>query len=395
MYSINNNPIGVNYNLISTDFSSVNAKIDEVIFGTITQYENFDLSVSVHNSGYTNDYFVYVSCNTDENYKITGSTQSLRNSSFTWILRNKIIISGDTTINVKLYNGDTIIDEKNYNTYVEFNPLIISGGTMSTYDIYTLHTFTSTDYFYLSGSSTGLIADVLCVAGGGGGGADAGPASVGAGGGGAGGVLFIESYVIQNSSHLVSVGAGGAKATTAGFGTGSSGGNSVFSGITSYGGGKGASYNGDNAFGGGSGGGAVLGDVFGSGFTGQGFRGGGSGYHNGGSGGGGATEVGFDYGSGNSNAGGNGGSGLTCNITGTDIVYGGGGGGGTNAAIANIGGVGGLGGGGNGGGNYGNTPATSGTNGLGGGGGGAAGTGGMVDGADGGSGIVIIRYITP
>jgi hypothetical protein len=87
--------------------------------------------------------------------------------------------------------------------------------------------------------------------------------------------------------------------------------------------------------------------------------------------------------------GGNGGTGKTVNITGSDVVYGGGGG--ASVQISNTGGSGGSGGGGDGG-DAGGT-GTNGTDNLGGGGGGGSfGGGSSKSGGNGGKGIVIIAY---
>jgi hypothetical protein len=85
------------------------------------------------------------------------------------------------------------------------------------------------------------------------------------------------------------------------------------------------------------------------------------------------------------NDGGNGGNGIISNITGSNVYYAGGGGG---YSGTGSGGVGGLGGGGNGGGNSAATPGTINT-------GGGGGSGDRSGGQDGGSGVVILRYLTP
>ena len=109
-----------------------------------------------------------------------------------------------------------------------------------------------------------------------------------------------------------------------------------------------------------------------------------------GGGGGGAGGVGANATSGQ---GGAGGVGLAASITGTSTYYGGGGGGGRRILDAN----GAAGAGGNGGGGAGGEAAvgTSGTANTGGGGGGAALSSGDVLGGSGGSGLVVLRYVTP
>ena len=76
-----------------------------------------------------------------------------------------------------------------------------TGGTVSNYSTYTVHTFlTGADFV---NASTGT-ADILVVAGGGGGGYQGG------GGGGAGGLLTFASQSVAAGTHTVTVGSGGA-----------------------------------------------------------------------------------------------------------------------------------------------------------------------------------------
>ena len=260
-------------------------------------------------------------------------------------------------------------------------PYATGGDTIMTDGTYWYHTFTSSGTFT---PAKGLSCDVLVVAGGGGGGTN----NAG-GGGGAGGFRTATAQSLTTTGYTVTVGAGGAVAT--------SGSNSVFSTITSSGGGAGGS--GVSGTTGGSAGGSsgnpdgttaatagnsggyspAEGTSGGSGF-------GASGNRNGG-GGGGATSAGQN---GLTQAtGGAGGSGTSNSYSGSAVTYAGGGGGGT--TYTDPGPSGGAGGGGNGGGASGISPATAGTanRGSGGGGGGGSASG---SGASGGSGIVIVRY---
>ena len=246
--------------------------------------------------------------------------------------------------------------------------------------------------------------DFLVIAGGGGGGYDRG------GGGGAGG--YRNSYSTEPSGgggssetsltlnggtvYTITVGAGGAGATSTG-GTGLNGGDSSISGsditdITSAGGGgagNGTGPSNRSGVDGGSGGAAGYNaNGAGSGTTNQGFAGGDA--PNAPSvvagGGGGASEVGdssFPYG---------GGDGLSSSITSSAVTRAGGGGG-HNAEFNSP--PGGAGGGGNGGRDApAATSPTPGTANTGGGGGGGSGGGGGITGADGGSGVVILRMPT-
>jgi hypothetical protein len=261
-----------------------------------------------------------------------------------------------------------------------------SGGTISYYGPYTIHTFTGSATF--TPSFNGEV-EVLVVAGGG----SAGSALYHSGGGGAGGLLYVSSYgVAAGSGVTVTIGAGGAAPTT-NITRGNNGSNSAFGGLTAIGGGGGGVYTIATGLNGGSGGGGgAQSGVFGAGglgIVGQGsnggdYNGGGTANKNGG-GGGGAGQIGqtgTDVGTG-----GNGGNGLPYSISGFSTYYAGGGGGSTEAA--NLTTAGGLGGGGNG--NY--DTGQNGVSGLGGGGGAGERYGIATTGA-GGSGIVIVRYLT-
>src|SRR3990167_5587984 len=214
---------------------------------------------------------------------------------------------------------------------------IATGGTISTDGADTIHTFTSSGTFDSTG--TGITeVKVLAVGGGGGGGQSYG------GGGGACGFTYDAALAHTPGSFPVTVGSGGA------------------------GGGGGGGISTANGRDGGSGGGAGWQGTAGSGTGGQGNDGGtgtgGTPFCTGG--GGGSSAVG---GSAAGSVSGSGGAGTANSISGASVTYAGGGGGG--AAD-------------------GGTTAGSGGAGGGGGGGGTSGVG-----AAGGSGIVIIRYVTP
>ena len=259
-------------------------------------------------------------------------------------------------------------------------PASATGGTVTTSGAYTIHTFTGSGTFTVSGGS--LSVDYLVVGGGAGGGGGNG---AGGGGGGAGGLLT-GTTTVSSGSQAVTVGVGG----SAGAGSfssatsGGNGGNSIFNSITALGGGGGANGNSGGVAGliGGSGGGG-QGASGGSGTAGQGNNGGSGAGSQGG--GGGAGSAG---GNGGADGTGTGGSGAINSFSGTAVVYAGGGGGGTGSS--GVGSAGGTGGGGFGGGSGGS--AISGTNNLGSGGGG--GRWGQNGGA-GGLGSVIVRYLTP
>jgi RHS repeat-associated protein len=239
-----------------------------------------------------------------------------------------------------------------------------TGGSISTTSGYTVHTFTSSGTFVAGSAIAGV--DAIIVAGGGGGGQQH------AGGGGAGGLLAPTGISVSAGSYSITVGAGGAGATSYPF-TGADGSNSTALGYTAIGGGAGT---GMSQYGnsGGSGGGDGYpsgGGQGGSGTSGQGNSGSvtASGSIFDGGGGGGAGGAGYMY---------NGGAAAS---TWAGTFAGGGGGG----FAGGPGGGGGAGVGGGGSANGGNAASNTGSGG--GGGGSMGGTGG-----NGGSGVVAIRY---
>jgi hypothetical protein len=282
---------------------------------------------------------------------------------------------------------------------IEFISALATGGTVTTYGSYKIHTFTGTGSFVFttldSSVASTITVDYVVVAGGGGAG--------NRGGGGAGGYLTgTLSGWTKDTSYTVTVGAGGV-----GYANGV---NSSISGTgittkTAIGGGKGA-VNGPGGYsgsGGSGGGGAQSGySVTGGnvGTTGQGNAGG-TANSSGSGGGGGAGGVGGTAYlntsvSPNVRTAGNGGVGVVNPIVGsaTGELYNGGyylagGGGGaisSNVDYAKVSGSGGLGGGGAGGVDT-TTNGTQGTDNTGGGGGGSFTTGG-----NGGSGVIILKY---
>lgn len=267
------------------------------------------------------------------------------------------------------------------------------GGVVTTSGGYTIHTFNTSGTFT---ANRNLEVDYLVVAGGGGGGGNA------SGGGGAGGLLT-GSTGITPQNYSILVGAGGA----GGLGSaspGADGGQSFAIGLASIGGGGGGSISVDQAVAsgraGGSGGGGGTGyngqvqGLGGAGTTGQGFAGG-SGEPTSttnveniaGGAGGGSSSAG---GSSTVAVAGNGGLGTVSSISGSALAYAGGGGGGTRSGTI---GTGGSGVGGNGGSST--IAAQNGMTNRGGGGGGGRNSTINVFAGNGGSGVVIIRYLTP
>lgn len=239
-------------------------------------------------------------------------------------------------------------------------------------------------YSYISDATIPFLVEYLVVAGGGGGGYQQG------GGGGAGGYQYSTYIPTVNDVVTLTVGAGGAGATSNTTGTGGS--DSVFR-ISSTGGGKGGSnYSSGGSLalagnGGSGGGGGVNTLLYGNGTAGQGNNGGASGNTGQGGGGGGAGAVG-GLATVTPMVAGNGGIGKSTSIAGTATYFAGGGGGGSWGT--GTAGTGGTGGGGNG---SASTTGFAGTINTGGGGGGGAQVNStMYGGGAGGSGVVILAY---
>jgi len=246
------------------------------------------------------------------------------------------------------------------------------------------------------------LADALLVGGGGAGGGKGG------GGGGAGGVAnatnLVGVLIKKNGIAMVTVGAGGVHSGNPQHKGGNGGETSIELGsfaASVAGGGGGGSWNNATAVAGGSGGGAAQNGTGGAGTAGIGFDGAtGLGMNTAKTGGGGgAGHAGYQADTTAMHAG-YGGEGVSNNITGAWVVYGGGGGGGGGKGVSDsttvTPGLGGLGGGGDGG--DGSTyNGKAGVDGLGGGGGGGNMSGNGNNGGKGGTGGVgaVILSIKP
>jgi len=250
-----------------------------------------------------------------------------------------------------------------------------TGGTVTTYDGYRVHTFNASGTFATNGFSGNV--QYIVVAGGAGGGGRGARWAGGGGGGGlrasiagynsGGGAAAESSFAVTASTnYTVTVGAGGTGSPGSDI-PGGTGGTSAFDSITTVGGGGGGGYGGNS---GGSGGGGVNGNSAGgfsenggAGTAGQGFRGGGSFDNGAGGGGGGSAAVGSP-----SNAG----AGVGYPIYSASLTYLAGGGSTTNAGAPN--------------GGSGTLTAGAANSGAGG------GAGFSTSGRNGGSGVVIVRY---
>lgn len=297
-------------------------------------------------------------------------------------------------------------------------PLTATGGVISTFGKWTVHTFTGNGTFTPSHEGT---VEVLLVGGGGAGGSSL------TGGGGGGAVLHIASRIVTAQGYPIVIGAGGVGVAATNVAGGNGGSTTGFGETATGGAGAVGRYTAAAPVGLANGGGGASDAVMNYGigvaptaspgvtvYAGSnGGRGGGTTPNYPGGGGGGAGGDGLTPPSGSA-AGGNGGPGVLINIDGTSSYWGGGGGGSAYTGGAG-GGTGGRGGGGGGSANTGpggagggmarnaggaglsgggnSTAANAGGNGgANTGGGGGAGNHEPGRGGHGGTGIVIVRY---
>ena len=246
---------------------------------------------------------------------------------------------------------------------------VATGGTITTYingsgTNMTVHTFKSNGTFNVT---AGCSVDYLVVGGGGGGGGNRA-----GGGGGAGAVNRGNTTVSAGNNYTIIIGKGGTRSQGNPDVFGTNGGNSSFDTIIAQGGGLGGMYNYQKGYAGGCGGGGAGGSKLGGASTNvtpeEGYAGGNGAKVQSAGGGGGAGGKGSN--AINVTIYGVGGIGIVSSINGSDVTYATGGDG------------------------YGLGPAGAANTGNGGAGTGPSGTSGS-DGKNGGSGIVIIRYITP
>ena len=211
--------------------------------------------------------------------------------------------------------------------------LLATGGNITYYGDYTIHTFTFNGTFRVTNANL-VSLDVLVVGGGGGGSTEWGS------GGGGGEVVYNSSRGVSKQSYSITVGEGRGLATPNYPPPYGDGGMSSFAGFPFAAGGKTASARADSGGASGSRNGGFV-DMYNQNYIGGGGAGAGG---NGGA----ATPEPENYGG----RGGNGGVGKLSDISGNDTYYGGGGGG---SSYGFSGGAGGQGGGGRGNGNDGNS----------------------------------------
>ena len=155
-----------------------------------------------------------------------------------------LVVSGNLNVDSNLVVSGSISKD-----------VIATGGTITTYGTFKVHTFSSSGNFVVS--SELIICDYLIVAGGGGGGSTTpgnNQSNYSAGGGGAGGLIYRENISFTQGTYIIGVGAGGSGGIAASNGAQTAGGDSSISSKDTA---KGGGYGGDSnvAGDGGSGGG--------------------------------------------------------------------------------------------------------------------------------------------
>ena len=125
----------------------------------------------------------------------------------------------------------------NLNTY----EIMVKGGTINNYlhnnVLYRSHTFSSSDTITFLNN---VVCDILVIGGGGGGARQCNQNNAGNGGGGAGGLVYINSKIIQKGNYNIVIGAGGSRSTHNYYGNvGNSGNNSSAFDYIANGGGRG------------------------------------------------------------------------------------------------------------------------------------------------------------
>jgi hypothetical protein len=400
----------INFNQVTSGYTSRRlwGSGSSVSSDTATGVFIFNGSATTGNTfGNTSIYICNYSENTNKPYSSEGVMETNANTSYLGIQSSlwsntapisSISIAPDTSADSLLAGTSVSLYGVKRGSDGVTLPAAI-GGTVTTSGGYTIHTFNTSGTFT---AFRPLQCEYLVVAGGGG---------AGRGGGGAGGLRStttatggggaLESLAyIAPAIYPVIVGAGG---TLGNDGVQATNGiNSSFAEIVSLGGGFGGRYTAPNASNGGSGGGGEASTSAGTkgiGTSGQGFDGGSAGTtFSGSAGGGGAGQAGGNGSSSGGGPAGNGGNGVSVSISGSSVAYGGGGAGGNHFGSGI--GTAGTGGGGVAGAYGVPQPAANGGNGQanrGGGGGGGSGLTGAYtsNGGNGGSGVVIIRYLTP
>ena len=262
------------------------------ISGTVYNGEATNLTLTVAE---TTDPYFSVRYYNGSTIVSTVPDQTQSNGSCTTAVPSAVYnLSSGTTVTVKIVNSNDIESSTSVSFTINQLP---SGGTVTTYESYRVHKFTSSGTFN-SGSFSGNVE--YAVVGGGGGAGNRGSRWGGAGGAGgfrssisgvnSGNSSSSESAyaVTSDTAYTVTIGGGGGPGALS-MGTGGSGGNTSFGTITSNGGGGGGAFGGAS---GACGGGGSNGAGGGSGTVGQGHNGGGSQDQGFGGGGGGAISAG-------------------------------------------------------------------------------------------------------
>jgi hypothetical protein len=230
-------------NLTSNTTSTFTVSVTD---GTNTGTRSFSITNTADNDAPTwNTSSGELAATTGAGYSVQLSTSDVEGEAITYSMASGTIPAGLSMSSSGLISGTaTILDGTNHSftvtatdasgttadrsfTIMDKAPLLSAGastgGTVSTYGSFKVHTFTTSGTFVAAG--TGTIDIMLC-----GGGGSCSPTH--GGGAGGGGVVYMRNVAVAMGNYTVQVGAGAAKV-----GEGVPGGDSTFDGLTAIGGG--------------------------------------------------------------------------------------------------------------------------------------------------------------
>lgn len=85
---------------------------------------DFNLYVSLINKGHDSPFDIYVSCDTDVSYYITGFTYLQQYGSWEWTMVDKFSTGGNKTINIEIFKNGVLVKDYNYEIFVDDVPSV-------------------------------------------------------------------------------------------------------------------------------------------------------------------------------------------------------------------------------------------------------------------------------
>lgn len=156
--SVGGNPILSNGNYLYGDWTPGYASLGNITSNASMEGVNFTLTIQSYNSGATNPYFVYISSSDGLTPSTSsGSTQTINhNTGYTWSISGLSFSSGGSkTINVKLYSGSQLIDNKNYTVSITSASFGIStNGPSGYYCVYRYDGVACSNLIYVTSNTT-------------------------------------------------------------------------------------------------------------------------------------------------------------------------------------------------------------------------------------------------